>query len=138
MTPLLKQYTLGHDFIPPGIHAGGLRYHGVAAQVALLTKEKCMRAVAYYQNPCFESAILFAQTEGIVPAPESSHAIRAAVDEALKCKESGEAKTILFNLSGHGHFDLSAYDAYLSGGLEDFDLDEEALKRAEAAIPKVD
>ncbi len=138
MTPLLKQYTLGHDFVPPGIHAGGLRYHGVASQVALLTKEGCMRAKAYYQNPCFEAAILFAQTEGIVPAPETSHAIRAAVDEALKCKESGESKSILFNMSGHGHFDMTAYDAYLSGGLEDFDLDEEALKRAEAAIPKID
>lgn len=138
MTPLLLQYTLGHDFVPPGIHAGGLRYHGVASQVALLTKEKCMRAVAYKQNPCFEAAVLFARAESIVPAPESSHAIRAAIDEALKCKETGEAKTILFNLSGHGHFDMTAYDAYLNGRLEDIELDEAALKRAEAAIPKID
>ncbi len=137
MTPLLLQYTLGHDFIPPGIHAGGLRYHGVASLVALLVKEKVMRAVACYQNPCFEAATLFARCEGIVPAPESSHAIRVAIDEALKCKESGDAKTILFNLSGHGHFDMTSYDAYQSGRLEDVDLDEEALKRAEAAIPKI-
>ncbi|NIA12796.1 MAG: TrpB-like pyridoxal phosphate-dependent enzyme [Nitrospiraceae bacterium] len=137
MTPLLLQYTLGHDFVPPGIHAGGLRYHGVAALLAQLVKEKVMRAVAYYQNPCFEAATLFAQCEGIVPAPESSHAIRAAIDEAIKCKESGQTKTILFNLSGHGHFDMTAYDAYQSGTLEDFDLDEEALQRAENAIPKI-
>lgn len=138
MTPLLKQYTLGHDFIPPGIHAGGLRYHGVATLVALLLKEKVIRAVAVRQNPVFEAAIMFAQAEGIVPAPESSHAIRVAIDEALKCKESGEKKTILFNLSGHGHFDMTAYDNYFNGKLEDIDLDEEALRRAEAAIPKVD
>lgn len=137
MTPLLLQYTLGHDFVPPGIHAGGLRYHGVASLIALLIKEENMRAVAYYQNPCFEAAQLFAQHEGIVPAPETAHAIKAAVDEALKCKETGEAKTILFNFSGHGHFDMAAYEAYLSGKLEDFDLDEEALARAEAAIPKI-
>ncbi|MBN2311654.1 MAG: TrpB-like pyridoxal phosphate-dependent enzyme [Candidatus Hydrogenedentes bacterium] len=138
MTPLLKQYTLGHNFVPPGIHAGGLRYHGVAQLIAQLVREGEMRAVAYYQNPCFEAAALFAKCEGIVPAPETSHAIRAAVDEALKCKESGEAKTILFNMSGHGHFDMSAYDAYFSGKLQDFDLDEDKLREAEAAIPKVD
>ena len=137
MTPLLKQYTLGHDFVPPGIHAGGLRYHGVASIIALLVKEGAMRAVAYYQNPCFEAAQIFARAEGIVPAPETSHAIRSAIDEALKCKESGEAKTILFNMSGHGHFDMTAYDAYNAGKLEDYELDEEALKRAEAAIPEI-
>ncbi|MDQ1255999.1 MAG: tryptophan synthase beta chain, partial [Candidatus Hydrogenedentes bacterium] len=137
MTPLLKQYTLGHDFVPPGIHAGGLRYHGIAALLAVLLKAGTMRAVAYRQNPVFEAAVLFAGCEGIVPAPESAHAIRSAIDEALKCKESGEAKTILFNLSGHGHFDMSAYDAYLSGRLEDVELDESELARAERAIPKV-
>jgi tryptophan synthase beta chain len=138
LTPLLKQYTLGHNFIPPGIHAGGLRYHGVAQQVAHLTKAGTIRAVAVHQNPVFEACMLFAKCEGIVPAPESGHAIRTAIDEALKCKKSGEAKTILFNLSGHGHFDMSSYDAYLSGKLIDFDLDEEALKKAEDAIPKVE
>ncbi|MCC6488299.1 MAG: TrpB-like pyridoxal phosphate-dependent enzyme [Candidatus Hydrogenedentes bacterium] len=138
LTPLLKQYTLGHNFIPPGIHAGGLRYHGVAQQVAHLTREGTIRAVAVHQNPVFEASMLFAKCEGIVPAPESGHAIRTAVDEALKCKASGESKTILFNLSGHGHFDMSSYDSYLGGKLVDFDLDEEALRRAEDAIPKVE
>lgn len=137
MTPLLKQYTLGHNFMPPGIHAGGLRYHGVATQVAHLMHEGVMRAVAYRQNPCFEAALIFARAEGIIPAPESSHAIRAAVDEALKCKESGETKTILFNLSGHGHFDMSAYDAYLSGKLEDYELEQEVLDKGIASIPKL-
>lgn len=137
MTPLLLQYTLGHDFIPPGIHAGGLRYHGIAAQLALLVKEGTMRAVSCLQNPVFEAAMIFARAEGIVPAPESAHAIRTVIDEALKCKASGEAKTILFNLSGHGHFDMTAYDSYLSGKLEDYELDTEAIRRAEAAIPKI-
>jgi len=136
MTPLLKQYTLGHNFIPPGIHAGGLRYHGVATLVALLVKEGVMRAVAVHQNPVFRACLMFAQTEGIVPAPESGHAIRVAIDEALKCKESGESKTILFNLSGHGHFDMTAYDAYLSGKLEDYELEDTVLKSAEKCIPK--
>jgi len=136
MTPLLKQYTLGHNFVPPGIHAGGLRYHGVASQIALLVKEGVMRAVAYHQNPVFEAGTLFARCEGIVPAPESCHAIKSAVDEALKCKESGEAKTILFNLSGHGHFDMTAYEAYYGGKLEDFELDQSKIDEAEAHIPK--
>ena len=136
-TPLLKQYTLGHNFMPPGIHAGGLRYHGVAQQIALLVNEGAMRAVSCLQNPMFEACLLFARTEGIVPAPETGHAIRVAVDEALKCKESGEAKTILFNLSGHGHFDMTAYEAYLSGKLTDHALDAAVLEAAEAAIPKV-
>ena len=137
LTPLLMQYTLGHDFVPSGIHAGGLRYHGVSSQLALLVKTGVMRAVAYKQNPVFEAALTFAKAEGIIPAPESSHAIRGAIDEALKCRESGESKTILFNLSGHGHFDMMAYDSYLSGKLTDFELDEKALEAAEAAIPKV-
>ncbi len=137
MTPLLLQYTLGHQFVPPGIHAGGLRYHGVAAQLAHLVHEGVMRAVAYEQNPCFEASLLFAKCEGIIPAPEASHAVKGAIDEALKCKEAGEAKTILFNLSGHGHFDMSAYEQYLEGGLEDFHLDEDALKESLEHIPEI-
>ena len=138
LTPLLKQYTLGHSFVPPGIHAGGLRYHGVAQTVASLTKHGVMRAVACHQNPVFEALLLFARTEGIVAAPESGHAIRVAVDEALKCKASGQAKTILFSLSGHGHFDMSAYQAYLGGKLEDFDLDQSVIDDAEKCAPKLD
>jgi tryptophan synthase beta chain len=138
MTPLLLQYTLGHNFVPPGIHAGGLRYHGVATQVAHLTKAGVMRAAAYHQKECFESALLFAKAEGIIPAPESSHAIRSAVDEALKCKESGETRTILFNLSGHGHFDMTAYESYLSGKMEDYKLEQSVLDEGLASIPCLD
>ncbi|HOD48562.1 MAG TPA: TrpB-like pyridoxal-phosphate dependent enzyme, partial [Candidatus Hydrogenedentes bacterium] len=119
------------------IHAGGLRYHGVAQQVALMVKEGFMRAVACHQNPVFEALQMFATAEGILAAPESGHAIRVAIDEALKCKESGTPKTILFNLSGHGHFDMSAYDAYLSKKLEDYELDQSVIDAAEAVIPKV-
>ncbi len=137
MTPLLKQYTLGHNFMPAGIHAGGLRYHGVAAQVAHLMHAGVMRAVAFHQNPCFEAALCFAKAEGIIPAPESSHAIRSAIDEALKCKESGESRTILFSLSGHGHFDMSAYEAYLSGHLEDYELEQNVLEEGIASIPNI-
>jgi tryptophan synthase beta chain len=137
MTPLLKQYTLGHTFVPEGIHAGGLRYHGVAATVAHLVREGVMRAEACYQNPVFESLIMFAKAEGILAAPESGHAIRVAIDEALKCKESGQGKTILFNLSGHGHFDMSAYQAYHDKKLEDFELSDEVIAAAELCIPKV-
>jgi tryptophan synthase beta chain len=137
MTPLLKQYTLGHTFVPEGIHAGGLRYHGVAATVAHLVREGVMRAEACYQNPVFESLIMFAKAEGILAAPESGHAIRVAIDEALKCKESGQGKTILFNLSGHGHFDMSAYQAYHDKKLEDFELSDEVIRKAEECIPKV-
>ncbi len=137
-TPLMKQYTLGHNFMPPGIHAGGLRYHGVAATVAHLQHLGLIRSVALKQNPCFESSLLFAKCEGIIPAPESGHAIRAAVDEALKCRESGEVKTILFNLSGHGNFDMTAYDAYLRGDLQDLEFDEEAMRRGLSCLPKVD
>ncbi len=122
LTPMVKMYTLGHDFVPAGIHAGGLRYHGDSPLVSLLVKEGYIDAVAVHQNPTFEAAVTFARTEGYLPAPESSHAIRVAIDEALKCKETGEAKTILFNLSGHGSFDLSAYDAYLNDQLQDYDF----------------
>ncbi len=117
MTPLLKMYTLGHNFIPPKIHAGGLRYHGMAPTISLLYNQGVIRAVAYDQIEVFEAAQLFAQTEGIVPAPESSHAIKEAIVQALKCKETGEAKTILFNLSGHGFLDLGSYEMFLENQL---------------------
>ncbi|MBP2030512.1 tryptophan synthase beta chain [Methanohalophilus levihalophilus] len=117
MTPLLKMYTLGYDFIPPAIHAGGLRYHGCAPTVSELVAEKLMEATSYHQQEVFEAGVTFARTEGFAPAPESTHAIKCAIDEARKCKETGEEKTILFNLSGHGHFDMASYDKYFSGEL---------------------
>lgn len=122
MVPEMLMYTLGHDFVPAGIHAGGLRYHGDSPLVSALVHSGDIEAVAVHQTACFDAAVQFARTEGILPAPESSHAIRAAIDEALAAKEAGEDKTILFCLSGHGHFDLSAYEAYNSGKLEDFDF----------------
>jgi tryptophan synthase beta chain len=137
MTPLVKMHTLGHGFIPAGIHAGGLRYHGMAPMVSALKEQGLIDAVAYPQNPVFEAAITFGRTEGIVPAPESAHAIKAAMDEALRCKESGIAKTILFGLSGHGNFDLAAYNDYLAGKLVDFDLPETEIERAVAELPAV-
>ncbi|GBD28586.1 Tryptophan synthase beta chain [bacterium HR31] len=130
MTPLVKMYTLGHTFIPPRIHAGGLRYHGDAPTVCLLYDQGYIEAVAYPQNAVFEAAVTFARTEGIPPAPESAHAVRRAIDEALACRESGESKAILFNLSGHGHFDLAAYEEYLAGRLPDFDYPEAEIQRA--------
>ena len=117
LTPLMKMYTLGSEFIPPAIHAGGLRYHGSSPIVSNLYAEGLMEAVSYHQLEIFEAAVTFARTEAIAPAPESSHAIKCAIDEALKCKQSGEEKTILFNLSGHGHFDMSSYDRYFKGEL---------------------
>src|SRR5690606_8929650 len=137
LTPLLPMYTLGKDFMPPGIHAGGLRYHGMAPLVSHLYKEGLIEARAYTQNDVFSAAVQFAQTEGILPAPESSHAVRAAIDEALRCKEAGEAKTILFGLSGHGHFDLAAYEDYLSGRLQDITYPEEDLQKSLQALPQV-
>ncbi len=118
-TPLMWMYTLGHDFMPPKIHAGGLRYHGMAPTVSHLYHLGLIEAVAYPQTKVFEAALTFARTEGIIPAPESSHAVRAAIDEAIKAREAGEKKVVLFNLSGHGMLDLSAYEAYLSGSLQD-------------------
>jgi tryptophan synthase beta chain len=114
MTPLLKMYTLGHNFIPPAIHAGGLRYHGSSPIISRLLGDKLIDAVSYHQVEVFDAGVTFARSEGIIPAPESSHAIKCAVDEALKCKQSGEEKTILFNLSGHGHFDMTSYDKYFN------------------------
>ncbi|MBI3989741.1 MAG: TrpB-like pyridoxal phosphate-dependent enzyme [candidate division NC10 bacterium] len=136
-TPLLKMYTLGSDFIPAPIHAGGLRYHGDAPLLCFLHKEGVIEAVAYHQNPIFEAALTFARTEGILPAPETAHAIRTVIDEALKCKASGEQKVIAFNCSGHGHFDLGAYEAYLAGKLPDFEYPEAKIQESLARLPKV-
>ena len=119
MTPLMNMYTLGHDFMPPSIHAGGLRYHGMSPVVSHAFKLGLLEAVAYPQTSVFEAAVLFARTEGLIPAPESSHAIRAVVDEAVKAREEGRKKVILFNLSGHGLLDLAAYNNYLTGQLQD-------------------
>jgi len=138
LTPLIKMYTLGHDFIPPEIHAGGLRYHGDSPIISLLYHEKIIEARAYPQNPVFEAAVLFARTEGIVPAPETAHAIRAVIDEALEAKKLKEDRVILFNCSGHGYFDLSAYDKYFSGQLEDYEYPEEKVKEALKNLPQVE
>lgn len=134
MTPLVKMYTLGHDFMPPAIHAGGLRYHGMAPIVSNLAKDKAIEARSYHQKECFASAVLFARTEGIVPAPESSHAIHCAIDEAKKAREG---EVIIFNLSGHGHFDMASYDKYFSGQLEDYEYPMELIKEALKTVPKV-
>jgi tryptophan synthase beta chain len=138
MAPIVKMYTLGHDFIPPAIHAGGLRYHGMAPSLCALYDAGYIEAVAVSQTPTFEAALQFARTEGIVPAPESAHAIRAAIDEALDAKAKGEKRVILFNLSGHGNFDMSAYEAYLSGKLQDYDYPAEAVQAAMQKLPKVE
>jgi tryptophan synthase beta chain len=137
LTPLMLMYTLGHDFMPPGIHAGGLRYHGDSPLVSQLYKEGRLEAQAVSQIATFEAGVTFARAEGIVGAPESCHAIRAAMDEALHCKETGEAKTILFTLSGHGHFDMASYDKYFAGELEDYDYPEQAIHDALERLPKV-
>ncbi|MFD0673289.1 TrpB-like pyridoxal phosphate-dependent enzyme [Cohnella sp. GCM10027633] len=137
LTPMMKMYTLGHDFMPPGIHAGGLRYHGDSPLVSQLYHDGLIEAVACAQNRVFEAAVQFAQTEGIVPAPESAHAIRAAIDEALAAKEAGEKRVIMIALSGHGHFDMSAYESYLSGSLQDVSYSEQALRDSLSQLPKV-
>ncbi|MEI7811608.1 MAG: TrpB-like pyridoxal phosphate-dependent enzyme [Ignavibacteria bacterium] len=136
-TPLMKMYTLGHKYIPPNIHAGGLRYHGMSPIVSHLFNKGIIDAEAYAQNEVFDAARLFAQTEGIIPAPESSHAIKATIEYAKRCKESGEKKTILFNLSGHGLLDLGAYDAYLRNDLEDYALPEEHINGYLEYLPEV-
>ena len=139
-TPLLPMYTLGHDFMPASIHAGGLRYHGMAPLVSQTVASGLVEAIAFRQKECFEAGVLFARTEGTIPAPESTHAIRAAIIEAARCKREGKAETILFNLSGHGHFDMASYDAFFAGKLEDFDLSQESIDRAMAGIeglPKI-
>ncbi len=136
-TPLMKMYTLGHDFMPPSIHAGGLRYHGDSPLVCQLFNEGLIEAIAVPQIATFEAGVQFARAEGIIPAPESNHAIRACIDEALRCKKSGEAKTLFFNLSGHGHFDMASYDKYFAGELVDYDYPEEAVKEALKRLPKI-
>jgi len=132
LTPLVKMYTLGHSFVPSAIHAGGLRYHGAAPILSLLVKRGIFEGKAYPQNPVFDAAMIFARTEGLLPAPETAHAIRYVIDEAT----SGKSRCIVFNYSGHGHFDLSAYDAYLDGKLEDFEHPEEHIEAALKALPK--
>ncbi|MBX3062576.1 MAG: TrpB-like pyridoxal phosphate-dependent enzyme [Anaerolineae bacterium] len=137
MTPLVKMHTLGHDFIPPGIHAGGLRYHGMSPLISLLHDAGVIEAKAYHQTSIFEANLLFGKTEGILPAPEAGHAVKGALDEALQAKEEGKERVILFNLCGHGHFDMAAYDAYLSGKLEDYEYPAEAVAAAQARMPVV-
>ena len=137
MAPVVKMYTLGHGFVPPSIHAGGLRYHGMAPSLSAFCDAGLIDAIAVKQKPTFEAAIQFARTEGIIPAPESAHAIRAAIDEALDAKKKGEKRVILFNLSGHGHFDLAAYESFLNGKLDDYEYPAEAVQAAMADLPKV-
>jgi tryptophan synthase beta chain len=137
LTPLVKMHTLGSTFIPPGFHAGGLRYHGMAPLVSLLQELKLIESRAYTQTKCFEAGVQFARTEGILPAPEANHAIRGAIDEALICKQEGKSRTILFNLCGHGHFDMQAYIDYFAGKLEDRAYDERELDAALDQLPKV-
>lgn len=138
LAPIVMMYTLGHDFVPPGIHAGGLRYHGESPLVSQVVKDNLAEARAVNQLGIFEAALMFTRSEGILPAPESAHAIRTAIDVALECKENKEEKTILFNLSGHGHFDLTAYDDYLAGKLVDYEYPEEAIKKSLEKLPKID
>jgi tryptophan synthase beta chain len=136
LTPLMPMYTLAHDFVPPPVHAGGLRYHGDSPIVCALVKAGLVEARAYRQNETFDAAVRFARTEGIIPAPEPAHAIRAAIEEAEAAKEAGEERVILFNLCGHGHFDLAAYDAYLAGTLEDPEFSESDMEAALARLPE--
>ena len=138
MTPLMKMHTLGHTFIPAGIHAGGLRYHGMAPSLSYAAKLGLIEAAAFHQIECFEAAKLFAETEGTIPAPETSHAIRAAIVEALRCKETGKEECILFNFSGHGICDLSSYDRFFAGALEDFAYPQDRIARALAQLPAIE
>jgi tryptophan synthase beta chain len=137
MAPIAKMYTLGHDFVPPGIHAGGLRYHGASPLVSQLVNAGVVEARAVGQVGCFEAAVQFSRTEGIIPAPESSHAIRGAIDEALEAKREGKPRVILFNLSGHGHVDMAAYDAYFAGQLEDYEYPAAKVQESLRNLPKV-
>ncbi len=137
LTPLAKMYTLGHDFVPPGIHAGGLRYHGDAPLLCQLYHDGLIEARAYPQTAVFEAALRFARTEGVIPAPESAHAVRAAVDEALRCREEGREEAILFNLSGHGYLDLQAYADYLDGRLTDYEYPDEKIREALSRLPEI-
>ncbi|MDD2629684.1 MAG: pyridoxal-phosphate dependent enzyme, partial [Limnochordia bacterium] len=137
LTPIAAMYTLGHDFMPAGIHAGGLRYHGASPLVSQLCADGFIEAKAVGQVGVFEAAQLFAQTEGIVPAPESAHAIKGAIDEALRCREEGKKETILFCLSGNGYLDLASYDAFLAGQLQDFEYPDKQLEESFAKLPKI-
>jgi len=137
MAPIVKMHTLGHTFVPPGIHAGGLRYHGMAPHVCALYAHGDIEAIAVDQVPTFAAAVQFARSEGIIPAPESAHAIRAAIDEALACKREGSRRVICFNLSGHGNFDMAAYDAYLHSELEDYAYPEDKIREAMQFLPQV-
>jgi len=137
MAPIVKMYTLGHDFVPAPIHAGGLRYHGMSPQVSALKKAGFIDAVSTTQRAIFDAGLSFTRSEGILPAPETNHAIWGAMQEALACKESGESKTIVFNLSGHGHFDLASYDAYLKGELVDYEYPKEQIEESLAHLPQV-
>jgi tryptophan synthase beta chain len=137
LTPLVKMHTLGSTFTPPGFHAGGLRYHGMAPLVSFCKELGLLEAVAYHQRPCFEAGVQFARVEGILPAPEANHAVRAAIDEALRCKAEGRSRVILFNLSGHGHFDMQAYLDYFANKLVDQDYDHQELAMALAGLPSV-
>jgi len=137
MTPLVRMYTLGHGFMPAPIHAGGLRYHGMASGICELYRNGIIEARAVQQLATFEAGVLFARAEGIVPAPEAAHAIRGAIDEAIRCREEGKAETIAFNLCGHGHFDMAAYERYFAGKLEDYELPQAEIDRAVAELPQV-
>ncbi|HYM83883.1 MAG TPA: TrpB-like pyridoxal phosphate-dependent enzyme [Candidatus Dormibacteraeota bacterium] len=137
MTPLVKMHTLGSGFIPEPIHAGGLRYHGMSPLVSLLKEQGDIEARSVHQRACFEAGVLFARTEGILPAPEPTHALKVAIDEAVAAREAGEERVILFNLCGHGHFDLSAYERYIDGTLEDYEYPAERVAEAQAALPRV-
>jgi tryptophan synthase beta chain len=137
MTPLTKMHTLGSAFMPPGFHAGGLRYHGMAPLVSHAKELGLIEAKAYAQRACFEAGVTFARAEGIIPAPEANHAVRGAIDEALRCRDEGIGRTILFNLCGHGHFDMQAYSDYFAGKLVDQEYDESELAMALAGLPSV-
>ena len=138
MTPLLKMYTLGHDFIPPPVHAGGLRYHGMAPIICHLYKLGLVEARAEHQLGTFKAGVTFARSEGIISAPETNHAIKVVIDEALACKKSGESKTILLAHSGHGHVDMAAYEAYFAGRLKDYDYPKEKVEESLSKLPQVD
>jgi tryptophan synthase beta chain len=135
LTPIMRMFTLGHDFVPPAIHAGGLRYHGMSPLVSRLVHDDVVRPISYHQNEVFEAAVTFARTEGIIVAPEAAHAVKAAIDEALRCRETKEAKVILFNNSGHGNFDFSSYEAYFAGKLVDYEYPAELIKESLSRLP---
>jgi len=137
LTPLVKMHTLGSTFTPPGFHAGGLRYHGMAPFVSHIKQLGLIDAVAYHQTTCFDAGVMFARAEGILPAPEANHAVKGAIDEAIKCREEGKSRVILFNLCGHGHFDMQAYMDYFAGKLTDQEYDEKELAMALAGLPSV-